>query len=80
MTVKEKVIEVLCATNAQIEDNLETNLLEAGLIDSYEIVELVMSLEDAFDIMIDPELVVPENFQTVTAITDLIERICDENK
>ena len=51
------------------------NLLEAGLIDSYEIVEIVMGLEDAFGIEIDPELVIPENFCTVNSIVNLIEGI-----
>jgi len=75
MTVKEQVIEVLCAANEQIANNSEANLLKSGLIDSYEIVEIVMGLEDAFGIEIDPELVIPENFCTVNNIVNLIEGI-----
>lgn len=76
--MREKVIEILCEINNEIKDNLEVDLLAAGFIDSFEIVNLVVELEEAFDMEIDPELVVPENFQTVDAIVELVENIIGE--
>lgn len=73
--MKEKIIEILCEVNNRIGQNLEADLLASGLLDSYEIVNLVVELEDAFDIEIDPELVIPENFQTVDSIVKLMEGI-----
>ena len=73
--MREKVLDVLCGVNAEIRKNEDKDLLAAGLIDSFEIVNLVVELEEAFDIEIDPELVVPENFQTVDKIVALIDRI-----
>ena len=35
-----------------------------------------MELEDAFDIEIDAEDVVSENFETVDAITNLVKKYC----
>lgn len=74
----EKVIEVLCGVNSEIGKNLDVDLLAAGIIDSFEIVNLVVELEEAFEIEIDPELVIPENFQTVDAIVKLVESIVGE--
>lgn len=75
MEIKEQVLEVLRNVNPNIADNVEANLLETGLIDSFEIVNVVLELEDAFDIIIDPELVLPENFQTINNIVKLVENI-----
>ena len=71
-------MEVLCQVNPKIADHVEDDLLETGLIDSFEIVNVVMELEGTLNIEIDPELVTPENFQTVDAIVKLIESIVAE--
>ncbi len=76
--MREKVIGILCEVNNEIKNNLNVDLLAAGIIDSYEIVNLVVELEEAFDIEIDPELVIPENFQSVDAIVKLVENIVGE--
>lgn len=76
--MRERVIEVLCNVNEAIRDNLEADLLATGLVDSFEIVNLVVELEDEFEIEIDPELVVPENFKTVNAIINLVKDIVNE--
>lgn len=76
--MREKVIEVLCEVNSEIGKNLDVDLLAAGIIDSFEIVNMVVELEEAFEIEIDPELVIPENFQKVDAIVKLVESIVGE--
>lgn len=73
--MEERVIKVLKEIGADITDNRDINLLKSGMIDSYEIVNLVVELEDEFEIEIDPELVVPENFETLSAICNLIKTI-----
>ena len=75
--MKEKVLEVLRSVNKSILDG--TNLIEDNIIDSFEVVNVVMELEDAFDIEIDAEDVVSENFETVDAITNLVKNIVKVN-
>lgn len=70
--MKKKVLEVLKQVNEAIEENV--NLLEASIIDSFAVVNIVMELEDAFEIEIDAEDVISENFETVEAITLLVEK------
>ncbi len=73
--MKEKVLEILCKVNPKIGNNVEADLLETGLVDSFEIVNVVMELEEALDIEIDPELIIPDNFQNVDAIVRLVEKL-----
>ncbi len=73
--MREQVLDILTGINPKIMNNIHGNLLESGLIDSFEIINIVMALEDCFQIEIDPELIVSDNFQTVDSIISLIERI-----
>lgn len=73
MDTKEKVTEVLQMVNTDIKND-DTDLLAAGLLDSFDIVNLVSQLEEAFAVEIEPTDIVPENFHTVSAIAALMER------
>lgn len=50
------------------------SLLEAGLIDSTGILELVAFVESSFDIQMADEEIVPENLDSIKAITAYIAR------
>ena len=52
----------------------ETPLIRSGLVDSLGMEDLVLFLEGTFDISIDDDDMMPENFDTVAAITALVER------
>lgn len=49
------------------------NLLEEEIIDSLGIFTLVSFIEDRFGVAVEPEEVNLENFETVTAVTRLVE-------
>ena len=70
--MKEKVLKVLQSVNESITDG--ANLINEGIVDSFEVVNIVMELEEAFDIEIDAEDVIAENFETVDSITALVEK------
>lgn len=73
--MKEKVMEILAEVNDEILDYDGDNLIESGLLDSFQIVDLVGMFEEEFDIEIDAELVVVENFRTKEAIIKMLEGI-----
>ena len=56
----------------------ETGLIANGILDSFDIVSLVTSLNDAFDIEIKPNDLVPENFNSASAMWALVEKLQDE--
>lgn len=52
----------------------ETPLIEEGYVTSLQAVELVMFLEERFQVQIDPEEVNEEEFHSLNTIADLVER------
>ena len=72
MIMKEKVLEILAAIDSDMKDGI--NLIDEGLLDSFQIANVVMELEEALDIQIAVGEVVAENFETVDAIVALVEK------
>jgi acyl carrier protein len=70
--------QVLFSEKIVIEE--DTNLFESVYLDSLNIVELVISLEEAFDINISMDLVVYENLYNVRRWAELIESLMSERK
>jgi acyl carrier protein len=54
-------------------DIATANLLEEEIIDSLGIFTLVSFIEDKFGVSVDPEEVNLDNFETVDAVTKLVE-------
>lgn len=48
-------------------------LIEGGLLTSLQTVELVLHIEERFNIEIDPELVDEVNFRTLRTVAHLVE-------
>ena len=76
--MKEKVLNVLKGINPAIKEGV--NLLDEGIIDSFEVANIVMELEEAFEVEIDAEEVIAENFTTVDAIVVLVERMISQGE
>ena len=51
----------------------DESLLEAGIIDSVAMIDLIAHLERTYDIVIDEDDMIPENFDSITAIAAYIE-------
>lgn len=69
-----EILNILKGFNPDITNDVERDLLVSGLIDSFDIVNLVATLEDTFSIEIEPEDIVPENFCDINAIKTLVEK------
>ncbi|MCI9576564.1 MAG: acyl carrier protein [Clostridiales bacterium] len=73
--MQEKIREIMANLNSDLKEVDPTeDLLAAGLIDSFDIVSLVLELEDAFGVKIEAEEIVEENFSSIANIQALIER------
>ena len=53
--------------------DLEESLLESGLLDSAGIFDVVIFLEESFQIQIEDEEIVANNFNSVSQIAKLVE-------
>lgn len=74
MSNKERLIKILTEINPDIDYEQETALVDDGLFDSLEVMSIVMEIGDQFGIEIDPDDIVPENFNSITKILELIEK------
>jgi acyl carrier protein len=52
----------------------DASLLDSGLVDSTGILEVVLFLEEAFEISVEDEEVLPENFDSIERLTAYVER------
>lgn len=74
----EELIDILEELRPDVDFKNETALISDGILDSFDIVSLVTELNEAFDIEIKPNNLVPENFNSAQAIFTLIEQLKDE--
>jgi len=52
----------------------DENLISSGIIDSMGILKLTAFMEKKFGIKIGNEEIIPENFQTLNALTEFVEK------
>ena len=52
-----------------------TELISGGMLDSITLVSLISLLEDKYDVEITMDYIVPENFESVKAIWNLIDEL-----
>ena len=71
----EKLIEILNSLKPGVDYTAQTNIIDGGILDSMTIVRLITLLEDEFDVEFSVTDLVPENFNTVEAIMNLIHRL-----
>lgn len=69
-----EVLEVLKNLKEDVDFESSTDFIEEGLLDSFDLVNLVTELEDAFDIEIRGVDIIPENFVSLESITELVEK------
>lgn len=50
-------------------------LIDNAVLDSFDIVQLIGQLNDAFDIEIGPADIIPENFNSAEAIWTLVQKL-----
>lgn len=71
----EKLLEILEEIKPGVDFKNSHNMLEEGLIDSFDIVNIVANINAEFDIDFSVTEIVPENFETVESLYKTIERI-----
>lgn len=57
---------------------IEQDLIESGLLDSLALVQLMMALEDGFDITISPEELDIEDYRSIKTMSRMIARVSFE--
>lgn len=74
--MERKIEEILIQCG--IEENMVhcDNLVSQDVLDSLTMAEIIISLEDTFNIEIDAEEIIPDNFININAIIKLVKKYC----
>ena len=72
--MKQEVLEILKGIRRDIDFENETKLIDDSLLESLDIVAIVGEFNEEFDVEISVEDLVPENFNTVDTMVELITK------
>ena len=61
-----------------IELEEDTNLIQENIIDSVDVIEIVVNLEKHFSINIRPESIEPKHFQSINSLTSLVDQYIND--
>ena len=71
--MRDKVLAIMKELFDNVDVENETALIDDELIDSFGVIQLASALMEEFDIYIDADDIEPENFNSIDAITELVE-------
>ena len=74
----EKLLSILNEIRPDVDFVNEKLLIDDGILDSFDIISIVSELNEAYDIEINVEDLEPDNFNTVEAMLELIEKLRNE--
>ena len=72
------IMEILEEARPDVDFTKETRLIDDEILDSFDIISIVGELNDAFDIEINVNDLLPENFNSAEAIFELVEKLRQE--
>ena len=69
----EKLMKILSDVRPDLDFNVEKFLIDHNKLDSFDIISIVGEVNDEFDVSINGADLKPENFNSASAIWDLIQ-------
>ena len=72
--MKEQIIKILSELRPEFDFTQDVNFIEEGMLDSFDLINLVSELDSQFGISIDGLDIIPENFANVEAIANLLKK------
>lgn len=76
--MEQKIKSILSEINEGILEYKGKNMLEEDVIDSFDVMQIVAELEEAFEIEFDSEDLISENFASVDTIIALVKKTVGE--
>lgn len=73
-----KIKDMLILIKPSIEKYFGKKFVTDGILESVELMELIAEIEEQFDIEIPPQLIIPDNFETIDTIDTLIQTVLNK--
>lgn len=74
----DELMRILSEIRPDVDFEHETKLIDDEILDSFDIIAIVGELNETFDIEIDVEDLEPENFNSASAILELVQKLRGE--
>ena len=71
----DKLLEILQGIRPDVDFENETELIDEGVLDSFDVVSIISEIDDVFGVQIRINELEPENFNSAEAIWSLIEKL-----
>ncbi len=71
----DKLLEILKGIRPDVDFENETELIDEGILDSFDVVSIISEIDDAFGVQIRINELEPENFNSAEAIWSLIQKL-----
>jgi acyl carrier protein len=68
----EKIFEILADLHPEFDYRTSNDFIDDGMLDSFDIISLITSLEETYSIIIDALDILPENFCSAEAIINVV--------
>lgn len=78
METKEIIREILEDMHSDVDYDTEEGLVTDKILDSFDLVSLASELADEFGIQITAKEFVEENFNSLAALADMVDRLMEE--
>lgn len=72
--IQNKIFSILQQVKNDVPDDFSTDLLNSGVFDSFDIVEVIGIIENTFSIEFDADDLLPENFCSVNNLANLVSK------
>lgn len=69
----EQLMEILQEIRPDIDFKTENRLIDGEVLESYDIISIIMEINNVFEIELDPDDIESEKFNSVNAIWSLIQ-------
>ncbi|MBP9996417.1 MAG: acyl carrier protein [Lachnospiraceae bacterium] len=70
----EELLQLLSEIRPDVDFEAEDELMDADVLDSFDVITIVSEIQDKYNIEIDVADIVPDNFNSAELIWKLIER------
>ena len=74
----EALLDILNDLHPEVDFETCNTLVDDKIIDSFDIVTIISEVNEEYDVVIPAEEIIPENFNSASALYELICRLEDE--
>ena len=74
----DELLELLQDVRDDIDFKSCKTLIDDGVLTSFDILQIISAINDAFDVEIPATSIIPKNFNSVEAMYEMIEKLQDD--